>query len=98
MVYRRVVQDIVPEVADESWFFDTELLVRAERRGYRIRDLAVEWREDDDSRVKLIRTAWDDLKGIARLRLEFWRKALLPDRNRATPVPKHPDPVKLTPP
>ena len=98
VVSRRVVQDIVPQVADESWFFDTELLVRAERLGYRIKDLPVEWREDDDSRVKILRTAWDDLKGIARLRLEFWRQALARGRARGVSVPKHSDPVKLTPP
>jgi glycosyltransferase involved in cell wall biosynthesis len=66
---RAVVQDIVPRIADESWFFDTELLVLAETRGYRIKDLPVRWIEDDDSRVKIVKTAWDDIKGVARL----WR-------------------------
>jgi glycosyltransferase involved in cell wall biosynthesis len=98
VVSRRVVLDVVPRVADQAWFFDTELLVRAERQGYRIKDLPVEWREDDDSRVKILSTAWEDLKGIARLRLEFWRRALAPGRNRAVTVPKHADPVNLTPP
>jgi glycosyltransferase involved in cell wall biosynthesis len=75
---RRVVQDIVPEVEDQAWFFDTELLVLAEKRGYRLQDLAVEWIEDDDSRVKIVRTAWEDLKGVARLRLKLWREASSP--------------------
>jgi len=91
VVSRRVVQDVVPAVADQAWFFDTELLARAERRGYRIKDLPVAWSEDDDSRVKIIRTAWEDLKGIARLRLEFWREGW-------APVAKPADPVKLSPP
>ncbi|MEZ5397086.1 MAG: hypothetical protein R2724_30510 [Bryobacterales bacterium] len=44
-------------------FFDTELLVLAERDGMKICDLPVRWSEDDDSRVKIISTAWDDIKG-----------------------------------
>ena len=75
VVSRAVVRDIVPEIRDQSWFFDTELLALAERRRLRIKDLPVEWIEDDDSRVKIVRTAWDDLKGVARLRMKFWREA-----------------------
>ena len=62
------------EVLDQGWFFDTELLVLAEKRGYRLKDLPVKWVEDDDSRVKIIRTAWEDLKGVARLRRKLWRE------------------------
>jgi len=75
-VSRRVVDDIVPQIKDESWFFDTELLVLAEKRGYRIKDLPVEWIEDDDSRVKIVSTAWEDIKGVMRLRLRFILEAL----------------------
>jgi glycosyltransferase involved in cell wall biosynthesis len=78
VVSRRVVQEIVPEVVDQSWFFDTELLVLAEKRGYRLKDLPVKWIEDDDSRVKIVKTAWEDLKGVARLRWKLWREKLLP--------------------
>lgn len=78
VVSRRVVQEIVPEIKDQSWFFDTELLVLAEKRGYRIKDLAVEWIEDDDSRVKIVKTAWEDIKGVARLRWKLWREAVSP--------------------
>lgn len=97
VIARHVVLDVVPRVEDESWFFDTELLVRAERLGYRIMDLPVEWREDDDSRVKIAKTAWEDLKGIARLRLEFWglARAAAP---RAAAVSEPSRPVNLTPP
>jgi hypothetical protein len=62
------VRKVMPLVEDRSWFFDTELLVLAERLGYRIADLPVTWVEDSDSRVKVIETAWDNLRGIARLR------------------------------
>ncbi len=65
---REVVETIVPQVRDESWFFDTELLVLAERFGFRIQDLPVVWSDDADSRVKILRTAWEDVRGILRLR------------------------------
>src|SRR5262249_49722799 len=65
---RAAVERVVPLVQDQSWFFDTELLVMAERMGLRIADLPIIWIEDNDSRVKVIPTAWDDIKGVARLR------------------------------
>jgi glycosyltransferase involved in cell wall biosynthesis len=71
---REVVEKIVPQIKDQSWFFDTEMLVLAERQGYRIKDLPVKWNEDDDSRVKIISTAWDDIKGVFRLRRLLWSR------------------------
>jgi glycosyltransferase involved in cell wall biosynthesis len=67
-VSREVVSALVPRIEDQSWFFDTELLVLAEKQGYRVKDIPVTWIEDDDSRVKIARTAWDDIKGVLRLR------------------------------
>src|SRR3954462_4230734 len=52
---------------DDGWFFDTELLVLAQRRGLRIHEVPVDWVDDPDSRVDIVRTAWDDLRGVARL-------------------------------
>lgn len=63
-----IARQVLPLVKDESWFLDTELLVLSEHLGYRIKDIPVRWTEDDDSRVKIIETAWEDLKGVARLR------------------------------
>lgn len=62
-----VARKLLPEVADDGWFFDTELLVRAERHGMRISEVPVDWVENPDSRVKILRTARDDMKGIVRL-------------------------------
>lgn len=67
-ITRGVARDVLPLVQDESWFLDTELLVLSEHLGYRIADIPVRWIEDDDSRVKIVQTAWEDLKGVARLR------------------------------
>jgi glycosyltransferase involved in cell wall biosynthesis len=65
---REVVEKVLPLVKDDAWFLDTELLVLAERLGYRIADLPIAWVEDDDSRVKIVSTVWQDLKGMYRLR------------------------------
>jgi HAMP domain-containing protein/glycosyltransferase involved in cell wall biosynthesis len=62
-----VVQALLPEVEDQAWFFDTELLLAAQRGGLRIHEVPVDWVEDTDSRVDLVRTALDDLRGMARV-------------------------------
>jgi putative flippase GtrA len=61
------LRDLLPEVRDQAWFFDTELLVLAQRRGLRIHEVPVDWVDDPDSRVHIVSTAWEDLKGVARL-------------------------------
>jgi glycosyltransferase involved in cell wall biosynthesis len=66
-VSREVAQTIVPAIRDNGWFFDTELLVLGSRRGLRINEVPVRWIEDDDSRVRIVNTAIDDLRGIWRL-------------------------------
>ncbi|MGH7712765.1 MAG: dolichyl-phosphate beta-glucosyltransferase [Gemmatimonadaceae bacterium] len=81
-INRAACAALVPEVEDQSWFFDTELLTLAEKRGYRIADIPVRWIEDDDSRVKIVKTAWDDIKGVLRVRWKLWREVFVP---RATP-------------
>jgi putative flippase GtrA len=58
---------LLPLTADTGWFFDTELLVLAERAGLRIAEVPVDWIDDTDSRVKLLATAVADLRGIVRL-------------------------------
>jgi glycosyltransferase involved in cell wall biosynthesis len=73
---RNAVEKIVPQIKDQAWFFDTEMLVLAEKQGYRIKDLPVEWIEDDDSRVKIIQTGWEDIKGVFRLRRQLWSDVL----------------------
>ncbi|GGF37021.1 glycosyl transferase [Marmoricola endophyticus] len=62
-----VARAVLPLVEDDAWFFDTELLVLAERAGLRIHEVPVDWVDDPDSRVDIVRTAYDDLRGIARV-------------------------------
>ena len=68
-VRRDALDGLLAEVRDDAWFFDTELLVLAQRRGLRIHEVPVDWVDDPDSRVDIVRTAIEDLKGIARLAL-----------------------------
>jgi putative flippase GtrA len=62
-----VARELLPRVLDEEWFFDTELLVLAQREGLRIHQVAVDWVEDPDSRVAIVSTAAADLRGVGRL-------------------------------
>jgi glycosyltransferase involved in cell wall biosynthesis len=60
-------RELLADIHDEEWFFDTELLVLAQRRGLRIHEVPVDWIEDTDSRVDIVATALADLRGVARL-------------------------------
>jgi putative flippase GtrA len=62
-----VARRLLPLVEDTGWFFDTELLVLAERSGLRIHEVPVDWVDDPDSRVDIVATAVADLKGIVRV-------------------------------
>lgn len=62
-----VARRLLPLVEDLGWFFDTELLVLAERAGLRIHEVPVDWVDDSDSRVDLVATAVADLKGVWRV-------------------------------
>ncbi|MBT0770911.1 bifunctional glycosyltransferase family 2/GtrA family protein [Kineosporia sp. J2-2] len=62
-----VAKRLLPLVEDTGWFFDTELLVLAERSGLRIHEVPVDWVDDPDSRVDIVATATADLKGVARV-------------------------------
>jgi putative flippase GtrA len=66
-VRTEVARTLLPLVEDEQWFFDTELLVLAERNGFRIHEVPVDWVDDPDSRVDVVRTATADLQGIWRM-------------------------------
>jgi len=58
---------LLPMIKDQAWFFDTELLVLAQRAGLRIHEVPVDWVDDPDSRVDIVSAALQDLKGICRV-------------------------------
>jgi putative flippase GtrA len=58
---------LLEQVRDDGWFFDTELLILAQRQGKRIHEVPVDWIDDPDSSVRIVRTAFDDLRGVGRL-------------------------------
>ncbi|MER7947265.1 bifunctional glycosyltransferase family 2/GtrA family protein [Streptomyces sp. NPDC096079] len=66
-IRREVAERLLPMVEDTGWFFDTEMLVLAERAGLRIHEVPVDWVDDPDSTVHIVRTATDDLKGVWRV-------------------------------
>ncbi|HEY1011588.1 MAG TPA: dolichyl-phosphate beta-glucosyltransferase [Herpetosiphonaceae bacterium] len=68
-ITRKAARELIPQVKDNEWFFDSELLLKAERQGYRIFEVPVEWVEDLGSTVKIAKTAWQDIKGLVRVRL-----------------------------
>ena len=69
------MNDLIPLVEDPGWFFDTELLILAEKNGYKLKEVPVRWTDDPDSRVKVFSTARKDLQGLARMKLWGLRKA-----------------------
>ncbi|MFF3689433.1 glycosyltransferase [Streptomyces sp. NPDC002187] len=66
-IRRDVAERLLPMVEDTGWFFDTELLVLAERAGLRIHEVPVDWVDDPDSTVHIVSTATEDLKGVWRI-------------------------------
>ena len=67
-------RELLPKIKDNEWFFDTELLVLAERAGLRIHEVPVDWVDDPDSRVDIVQTALADLHGVWRLLRTRWTR------------------------
>jgi glycosyltransferase involved in cell wall biosynthesis len=64
---RDAVEPLLATIVDQAWFFDTELLIQAERNGLRIHEVSVDWIDDPDTRVNIVTTATEDLKGVWRV-------------------------------
>jgi len=78
---RAAFEDLVGEVEDEHWFWDTEMLVRAQRRGFRVKEFAVDWEPKGDSKVDLVRDVFGMGSQILRC---FWEFSVSPYANRRT--------------
>lgn len=62
-----VAKKVLRGVEDTGWFFDSELLIIAEKAGFKISELPIVWRDDPGSTVKVAKTAWGDIEGLLRL-------------------------------
>src|SRR5664280_312360 len=80
---REAAAELLPLVEDDAWFFDTEILITAQRIGLRIHEVPVDWVDDVDSRVQVAHTAWLDLRGV-------WRMMGPASRQRAVLRPARP--------
>jgi len=81
-IRKDVAERLLPMVEDTGWFFDTEMLVLAERAGLRIHEVPVDWIDDPNSTVHIVRTATDDLRGVWRVGRALATGALPLDRLR----------------
>ena len=68
-----VARHLLPHTLDKAWFFDTELLVLAERCGLRCHEVPVDWTDDPDSKVDIVGTAFEDLRGMGRMTVDMAR-------------------------
>ena len=87
-----VIRPLLAHVADDGWFFDTELLLLAEHNGLRVQEVPVDWVEDVDSRVQILSTAMADVRGLARV-----ARAKVSGAARVTNLPRRPAPRSAHP-
>jgi hypothetical protein len=97
-VSRPAAQKLLPLIEDTGWFWDTELLLLAAKGGWKVGFLPVRWVEDTDSRVRILRTVWRDLKGLARMRRFDWtraQKTARPERAATPDAPSQTQSIEL---
>lgn len=70
-ITKKAADKILPQVKDTDWFFDTEMLVVAQKAGFKIAEVPITWKDDPNSTVKVAKTAWGDIKGMWRI---YWEK------------------------
>ena len=70
-VNRSVVLNILPEIYSKGWFFDSELLLRSEKLGYRIKELPIKWTENNYTKTNVIKTGYDLVKNLISLRMKI---------------------------
>jgi len=72
---RQALETLLPIVQDEHWFWDTELLVKAQRNGYRVKEFPVDWTPKGDSKVDIVRDVFGMGSQILRT---FWELSVSP--------------------
>jgi len=74
---RKTLEKVVPLIEDDHWFFDSELLILAERENYSIKQIPITWKEmrKKHSRVKVIKDSVYFLSKIILLRYKLWKRS-----------------------
>lgn len=67
-ISKTAARELLPQIQDEEWFFDTELLIRAKRHGLNVAEVPVQWKDDPSTTVRIFSTVMKDLKGLWRMR------------------------------
>ncbi len=65
-----LILPLINEVENERWFWDTELLVRAQRRGLKVVEMPIEWKEAPDSKFRLLRDTYHMACSLASFKLK----------------------------
>lgn len=74
-IRRSAWERLSPLISDTGWFFDSELLINADKSGMKIAEVPIVWKDDPRSTVKVAKTAWGDIKGLLRLFVHRpWKK------------------------
>ena len=66
-ISQKTARELLPKVKDNEWFFDSELLIIAEKSGLKIYEEPVVWVDNPGSTVRVLKTVTGDLKGLLRL-------------------------------
>ena len=69
IINKHASKTLLPKIKDSGWFFDTELLLLAEKEKFKIKEIPVNWTDDRDSKVNVIKTIIEDIKGLIRMRI-----------------------------
>ncbi len=67
-IRREAFKKILPHLKDNEFFFDTELIILCETLGFKVKEIAVKWEEEKNSKVKVIKTSFLFLKNAILLR------------------------------
>ena len=63
-----VARDLFSRQRIDGYMFDVEVLSLAVRAGYKVKEIGVSWKDDGDTRLKLVSGNWKNLKDLFRIR------------------------------
>jgi len=69
-----VARDLYGECVTDGFMFDIEVIMRAIRKGYKIKEFPIDWTCDPDSRLSPSRSSWKILAEIINIRRIMSRK------------------------